>query len=89
MKAGGWDRSVPGQLQLDLVEHCGQSASGLYGNTVSVADVAFGWSEGEAVLGKGQEMSFDALKRIRGRSPFDWVHVHLLCFLPHHPLIQD
>jgi hypothetical protein len=76
VKAGGWDRSVPGQLQVDLVEHCGQSASGLFGNTVSVAEVAFGWWEGEAVLGKGQEASFDALKRIRERSPFDWVHVH-------------
>ncbi len=76
VKAGGWDRSLPGQLQVDLVEHCGQSASGLYGNTVSVAEIAFGWWEGEAVLGKGQEASFDALKRIRERSPFDWVHVH-------------
>jgi hypothetical protein len=76
VKAGGWDRSVPGQLQVDLVEHCGRSASGLFGNTVSVAEVAFGWWEGEAVLGKGQEASFDALKRIRERSPFDWVHVH-------------
>ena len=76
VKAGCWDRSVPGQLQVDLVEHCGQSASGLFGNTVSVAEVAFGWWEGEAVLGKGQEASFDALKRIRERSPFNWVHVH-------------
>jgi len=76
VKAGGWDRSVPGQLQVDLVEHCGQSASGLFGNTVSVAEVAFGRWEGEAVLGKGQEASFDALKRIRERSPFNWVHVH-------------
>ncbi len=76
VKAGGWDRSVPGQLQVDLVEHCGQSASGLYGNTVSVAEVAFGWWEGEVVSGKGQEVSFDALKRIRQRSSFDWIHIH-------------
>jgi len=76
VKAGGWDRALPGQLQVDLVEHCGQSASGPYGNTVSVAEIAFGWWEGEAVLGKGQEASFDALKRIRERSPFGWVHVH-------------
>ena len=76
VKAGGWDRAVPGQLQVDLVEHCGQSASGLFGNTVSVAEIAFGWWEGEAVLGKGQEASFDALKRIRERSPFSWIHVH-------------
>ncbi len=76
VKAGGWDRTLSGQVQVDLVEHCGQSASGLYANTVSVAEVAFGWWEGEAVMGKGQEASFDALKRIRKRSPFDWVHVH-------------
>lgn len=76
VKAGGWDRVLPGQLQVDLVEHCGQSASGPYGNTVSVAEIAFGWWEGEAVMGKGQEASFDALKRIRERSPFNWVHIH-------------
>ena len=76
VKAGGWDRSVPGQLQVDLVEHCGRSAFGLYGNIVSVAEVAFGWWEGEAVSGKGQEVSFDALKRIRERSPFNWIHIH-------------
>ena len=76
VKAGGWDRCVPGQLQVDLVEHCGRSASGVFGNTVSVAEVAFGWWEGEAVSGKGQEVSFDALKRIRQRSPFRWIHVH-------------
>jgi len=27
-------------------------------------------------MGKGQEASFDALKRIRERSPFNWVHIH-------------
>ena len=76
IKAGGWDRYLPGQIQIDLVEHCGRSTSGVYGNTVSVAEVAFGWWEGEAVSGKGQEVSFDALKRIRERSPFNWIHLH-------------
>jgi len=70
VKAGGWDRSLPGQLQVDLVAHCGQSASGLYGNTVSCADVALGWWEGEIVLGSGQERSCNALERIRKRTPF-------------------
>jgi len=76
VKAGGWDRTLPGQLQVDLVEHCGQSASGLFVNTVSVAEIACGWWEGEAVKGKGQEASSDALTSIRKRSPFTWVHVH-------------
>jgi hypothetical protein len=76
VKAGGWDRSLPGQLQVDLVEHCGQLASGLYVNTVSCAEVAFGWWEGEAIFGSGQEESFNSLERIRKRTPFRWVHVH-------------
>ena len=76
VKAGGWDRTLPGQVQVDLVEHCGQSASGLYGNTVSSCDVAFGWWEGEIVLGSGQERSCDALDRERKRMPFKWIHTH-------------
>jgi len=76
VKAGGWDRTLPGQVQVDLVEHCGQSASGLYGNTVSCAEVAFGWWEGEAVLGSGKERSCDALDKARKRMPFNWVHAH-------------
>ena len=76
VKAGGWDRTLPGQVQVDLVEHCGQSASGLYVNTVSSCDVAFGWWEGEAILGSGQERSCDALDRERERMPFKWVHAH-------------
>ncbi len=76
MKAGGWDRTLPGQVQVDLVEHCGQSASGLYGNTVSSCDVAFGWWEGEVVLGSGQERSCDALDRARKRMSFKWIHAH-------------
>ena len=76
IKAGGWDRSLPGQVQIDLVEHCGQSASGLYGNTVSCADVAFGWWEGEAILGSAKERTRDALDRARKRMPFKWIHLH-------------
>ena len=76
VKAGGWDRSLPGQVQVDLVEHCGQSGSGLYGNTVSCCDVAFGWWEGEAVLGSGQERSCNSLDKARERMPFSWVHAH-------------
>lgn len=57
VKAGGWDRALPGQLQVDLVEHCGQSASGPYGNTVSVAEIAFGWWEGRKPRSEPSECS--------------------------------
>ena len=70
VKAGGWDRLLPGQLQVDLVAHCGQSASGLYGNTVSCRDVATGWWEGEGVMGSGQERTFEALRKDTRKNSF-------------------
>jgi len=76
IKAGGWDRSLVGQVQIDLVEHCGQSASGLFINSVSCAEIATGWWEGEAVMGKGQERTFNALTNIRKRAPFSWLQMH-------------
>ena len=76
IKAGGWDRSLVGQVQIDLVEHCGQSASGPFVNSVSCAEIATGWWEGEAVMGKGQERTFNALTNIRGRVPFGWLEMH-------------
>ncbi|MBA7679642.1 hypothetical protein ES703_87941 [subsurface metagenome] len=76
VKAGGWDRLLPGQIQIDLVEHCGQKASGLFVNTVSSCDVATGWWEGEGVMGSGQERTFKSLTRIRERTPFSWLHIH-------------
>ena len=42
IKAGDWDRSLLGQIQIDLVEHCGRSASGLFINSVSSCDVVTG-----------------------------------------------
>ena len=67
---------MPGQVQIDLVEHCGQKAAGLFVNTVSSCDVATGWWEGEGVMGSGQERAFEALARIRERTPFGWLHIH-------------
>jgi len=62
VRAGNWDKFLPGQVQIDLVEHCGQKASGLFINTVSSCDVATGWWEGEGVMGSGQDRTFKALR---------------------------
>jgi len=76
IKAGGWDRSLPGQVQIDLVEHCGESAGGLFINTVSSCDVALGWWEGRAILGSGQERTFKAIEKMRTGTPFEWQELH-------------
>jgi hypothetical protein len=70
------DRTMPGMMQVDCVEHCGTSASGEYVNTLSVVDIFSGWWEGGAIMGKGQERALVALDGARTRSPFAWRELH-------------
>ena len=67
-----WDTSKVGYVEMDLVVHCGSSALGEYINTLSVTEISSGWWEGGAIMGKSQEHTFQALKCIRGRTPFEW-----------------
>jgi len=71
-----WDRNELGNIQLDLVEHCGQSASGEYLNTLSSTDIATGWWEGEVILGRGQLNTISGLDMVRNRFPFPWLEIH-------------
>lgn len=73
---GEQDRSVLGNIQIDLVEHCGASAAGEFINTLSSTDISSGWWEGEAVAGKGQERTFSGLERCRNRYPIFWKEIH-------------
>ena len=65
-----WADQRPGFVEIDLVAHCGTTTAGHYLNTLTVTDVATGWTECAAVWGKGQAAVFGALEQIRGRLPF-------------------
>ncbi len=65
-----WDEQRPGFVEIDLVAHCGTSTAGHYLNTLTVTDVATGWTECLAVWGKGQAAVFGALEQVRERLPF-------------------
>lgn len=67
-----WDTSQAGYMEIDLVVHCGSSAFGEYINTLSTTEISSGWWEGEAIMGKSQESTFQALKKIKERTLFDW-----------------
>lgn len=70
------DRNVAGNIQMDCVEHCGMSASGEYVNSLTTIDILFGWWEGEAFIGKGQERTLIAIDRARKRFPVSWKEMH-------------
>lgn len=65
-----WDDQKPGFVEIDLVAHCGLSTAGFYLNTLTVVDVASGWTDVAAVWGKGQQAVFAALQAVRARLPF-------------------
>jgi hypothetical protein len=67
-----WDTSKVGYVEMDLVVHCGSSTFGDYINTLSTTEVSSGWWEAEAIMGKSQQSTFQALKQIRERALFDW-----------------
>lgn len=73
---GEQDRSIFGNIQIDLVEHCGSSAAGEFICTLSTTDIHNGWWEGEAVMGKGQERTFEGIQSSRVRYPFSWNEIH-------------
>src|SRR5688572_4992230 len=64
-----WDEQRPGFVEIDLVAHCGTSTAGHYLTTLTVTDVATGWTECAGVWGKGQAAVFGALEQIRERLP--------------------
>lgn len=65
-----WNEKVPGFTELDLVAHCGMSATGEFISTLNITDLATGWTESAGVMGKAQERVKDALQAISQRLPF-------------------
>lgn len=65
-----WDEQWPGFMEIDLVAHCGTTTAGEYINTLDMVDVATGWTECVAIIGKSQTAVFAAIRRVRERLPF-------------------
>jgi hypothetical protein len=71
-----WATEMPGSFETDLVHHCGFVAAGEYVHTLQLVDVATGWSERVAVLGRTQESMVKGFRRVQERLPFTITHLH-------------
>ena len=71
-----WDIGEPGHFEVDLVYHSGESTAGLHGHTLQLIDVATGWSERVAVLGRSQKAMEAGFEHIVGRLPFPIKQLH-------------
>jgi hypothetical protein len=71
-----WNQPDPGHFEVDLVHHCGISASGEYIHTLQLVDVLTGWSERRALLGRSHRAMQDAFQVCLQRLPFPILELH-------------
>ncbi|MDQ5854201.1 MAG: integrase [Chloroflexota bacterium] len=71
-----WDTTEPGHFEVDLVHHGGPQPTGDYVYTLQMVDVASGWSERVAVLGRGHLRMEEGFRRILARLPFPILELH-------------
>lgn len=71
-----WETSEPGHLEVDLVHHAGGTSAGEYGHTLQLVDVATGWSERVALLGRSQRAMEAAFRQVLARIPFPIRELH-------------
>jgi hypothetical protein len=71
-----WQTTAPGWFEVDLVHHCGESTTGDYLHTLQLVDIATGWSERVAILGRGQQAMETGFRHVVARLPFPIHHLH-------------
>ena len=62
-----WDENTPGFVEIDLVGHEGGDNNGEFGFSLTVTDIATGWTEVRTVRNKAARHVFRALVRSRPR----------------------
>ena len=66
-----WDDTRLGFVEIDLVSHDGGNAAGQFAFTLTVTDVATGWTENRSVPSKSAKCVLAALNDIANVLPFD------------------
>ena len=65
-----WDDAAPGFVEIDLVGHEGGNAVGEHAYTLTVTDIATGWTENRSVRNKARKWVIAALDEIAAIMPF-------------------
>ena len=76
MERLSWAIDCPGTFETDLVHHCGAVSAGEYVHTLQLVDIATGWSERAAILGRSQMAMVEGFQRVQERLPFAITHLH-------------
>ena len=92
-----WDDAVPGFVEIDLVGHDGGNAAGEHAWTLTVTDIATGWTENRSVRNKARKWVLAALDDIARAMPFpilgvdsdngsEFINHHLLTWCEQHQI---
>jgi hypothetical protein len=65
-----WSEDRPGFVEIDLVGHEGGNASGEFCFTLTVTDIATGWTINRSVKNKAARWVVEAIDEVAGRFPF-------------------
>jgi hypothetical protein len=92
-----WDDTQPGFVEIDLVSHDGGNTAGQFAFTLTVTDIATGWTENRSVPSKAAICVLAALNDIAYKMPFpilgvdsdngsEFINVYLLQWCQRHPI---
>ena len=70
-KPGFMVGDCPTIMEIDLVAHCGESASGQFLNTLTCTDICTGWTEPIGLRRRSQETVCFAIDAMQKELPFD------------------
>ena len=73
---GEWAHVPPGHVQADLLAHCGASGHEFFLTSLLAIDVATGWTELQAVWGKGHHRVGAAMQAVRQALPMPLLTLH-------------
>src|SRR5215218_1889619 len=65
-----WDNPPPGFVEADLVAHSGPTAKGSFVQTLTLTDIATGWTECVPLLVREQVLLTEVLGEVRKVLPF-------------------
>ncbi len=65
-----WKEPLPGFMEADLVAHGGESVAGSFTHTLTLTDIASGWTECVALAVREGALIVEALERLRTTMPF-------------------
>lgn len=67
---GDWTNPPPGYMEIDLVSHGGGTVEGSFVHTLTLTDIATGWTECLPLLVRDSGLIVEALARLRPTMPF-------------------